>query len=59
MLLSTHILSEAEAVCSRVLILSHGRLAAEGELTELTAGGRSLEDVFLAAAGPADGEGEV
>ena len=58
-LLSTHILSEAEALCSRVLILSHGRLAAAGELAELTAGGRSLEDVFLAAAGPADGEGEV
>ncbi len=36
---SSHILSDAEAVCSRVAILSGGRLAAEGKLTELLAFG--------------------
>ena len=46
-ILSSHILSEVQAVCSRVLILSHGVLAADGTLEELTAGGRSLEQVFL------------
>ena len=50
-ILSSHILSEVQAVCSRVLILSHGVLAADGTLEKLTAGGRSLEDVFLQLTG--------
>ena len=50
-ILSSHILSEVQAVCSRVLILSEGRLAAEGDIAALTAGGRSLEDVFLQLTG--------
>jgi ABC-2 type transport system ATP-binding protein len=48
-LLSTHILQEVNAVCSKVVILSHGRLAAEG--TEQTiadsCGVRTLEEAFL------------
>ncbi len=36
---SSHILSDAEAVCGRVAILSGGRLAAAGRLTELLAFG--------------------
>ena len=34
---SSHVLSDAEALCSRVAILSGGRLAAEGELSDLLA----------------------
>ena len=34
---SSHILSEVQAVCTRVLILNHGRLAAEGAPEELSA----------------------
>jgi ABC-2 type transport system ATP-binding protein len=34
---SSHVLSDAEALCSRVAILAGGRLAAEGQLTELLA----------------------
>ncbi|HEY3884795.1 MAG TPA: ABC transporter ATP-binding protein, partial [Vicinamibacterales bacterium] len=34
---SSHILSDAEALCSRVAILAKGRLAAAGRLTELQA----------------------
>ena len=56
-ILSSHILSEVQAVCSRVLILSHGMLAADGTLEELTAGGRSLEQVFLELTG-SDAPGE-
>jgi ABC-2 type transport system ATP-binding protein len=37
-LFSSHILSDAEALCSRVAILSRGRLVASGSLSELTAG---------------------
>ena len=50
-ILSSHILSEVQAVCQQVLILSKGKLAASGTLQELTADGRSLEEVFLALIG--------
>ena len=62
-ILSSHILSEVQAVCTRVLILSHGRLAASGDLASLTAGG-SLEERFLELTGgeseeePITGTGE-
>ena len=56
-ILSSHILSEVQAVCSRVLILSHGVLAADGTLEKVTAGGRSLEQVFLELTG-SDAPGE-
>ena len=60
-ILSSHILSEVQAVCQRVLILSKGHLAASGTLEELTAGGKTLEEVFLELTGgePEEtGEGE-
>ena len=50
-ILSSHILSEVQAVCQQVLILSKGKLAASGTLQELAADGRSLEEVFLALTG--------
>ena len=50
-ILSSHILSEVQAVCQQVLILSKGKLAASGTLQELTADDRSLEEVFLALTG--------
>ena len=50
-ILSSHILSEVQAVCQQVLILSKGRLAASGTLEELTAGDRSLEEVFMELTG--------
>ena len=50
-ILSSHILSEVQAVCQQVLILSKGKLAASGTLQELTSDGRSLEEVFLALTG--------
>ena len=54
-ILSSHILSEVQAVCQQILILSKGHLAAAGSLEELTADGKSLEEVFLELA---DGESE-
>nr|MDQ2982248.1 ABC transporter ATP-binding protein [Actinomycetota bacterium] len=35
-LLSTHLLGEVEEICSRVLILNRGRVAAEGTVTEVS-----------------------
>lgn len=48
-LLSTHDLATAEAVCHRVGILHHGRLIAEGRPDELRerAAGSDLEAIFL------------
>lgn len=46
-ILSSHILSEVQAVCQQILILSKGHLAAADSLEELTADGKSLEEVFL------------
>ena len=53
LLLSTHILSEVEAVCDRALVIARGRLLAEGTIAELKArrGGR---EVAIVARGAAD-----
>jgi ABC-2 type transport system ATP-binding protein len=45
-LLSTHILQEVEAMCSRVLFISEGILRFDGTPEELKAGGRSLDERF-------------
>ena len=50
-LMTSHLLADAEDVCDRVMILDHGKSVAEGEVAEL---GESLEDFFLAKVGNAD-----
>ena len=44
-LLSTHIMQEVEAVCSRVIIINNGKLVADDETKHLAAGG-NLEQIF-------------
>ena len=48
-LLSTHYLDEAEDMCTRVGLLHHGRLIAEGTLAHLQelSGKVKLTDIFL------------
>ena len=54
--LTSHILDIVERLCSHVGIIVKGRIAAQGRLEEVAAGGR-LEDAFVAAAGmPADSD---
>ena len=49
-LLSTHILAEAEAVCGRVLMLNRGRVAGDVSLNDFAATARpSLEEQFIRA----------
>ncbi len=50
-LMTSHLLADAEDVCDRVMIVNHGRSVAEGRVDEL---GTSLEDFFLAKVGDAD-----
>lgn len=47
-LFSSHILSDAELLCSRVGILSKGRLVASGSLSELTSGGGHGAEIVVA-----------
>lgn len=48
-LMSTHTLEIAERVCTRLGIIHHGRLIAEGTMTELRGAGQeaTLEDMFI------------
>ncbi len=44
---STHVLDVAEKLCNKVAIIKHGMLAVNGEMSDLTGDGRSLEEVFM------------
>ena len=46
---STHVLEVAEKLCTRIGVIAHGSLKAQGTLEELRSGeiGASLEDLFL------------
>jgi ABC-2 type transport system ATP-binding protein len=46
-LVSSHLLAEVTQAVDRVMIINRGRLVADASLTELTAGARTLEDVYL------------
>jgi ABC-2 type transport system ATP-binding protein len=52
-LFSSHILTDAEALCSRVVILAHGRSVASGAIGDLTAGRASGWEVVAADLSPA------
>ncbi len=56
-LMSTHTLEVAEAMCDRVAILQHGKIVAEGTVDDLRqhhrAGDASLEELFLKLTGGA------
>jgi ABC-2 type transport system ATP-binding protein len=48
-ILSTHIMQEVEATCSRVIIINKGNIVADNELDALKSAytGKSLEDIFI------------
>jgi sodium transport system ATP-binding protein len=55
--LSTHIMQEVAALCDRIVIIAHGRVAAEGTAEELLArsGESNLEDAFVKLIGSDEG----
>ena len=48
-ILSTHLFSEAERLCDRIVVIHEGRILATGTLNELLArtGAENLEDAFF------------
>ncbi len=57
-LLTTHYIEEAEALCERIAFIRAGRIVAEGSPAELRARylGERLEDVYYTLMGPAAGD---
>lgn len=53
-LISTHILEEVEAVCTRAIIIARGRVLADGTPAELAPPGLSMEQVFRDLTMPKD-----
>ena len=58
-ILSSHLLTLVEEICTRVLIIHGGRRVALGSMAEIAAGrpelsGRGLEEIFLSLTGHAD-----
>jgi ABC-type multidrug transport system ATPase subunit len=47
--ISSHLLAEIEALCSRVGIIEDGKMIAEGQVDELVAGKSSVQEVDVAA----------
>jgi ABC-2 type transport system ATP-binding protein len=44
--LSSHMLYDVKAICSRVIMINQGRKTVDAPVAELTSGGRSLEELF-------------
>jgi ABC-type multidrug transport system ATPase subunit len=45
--ISTHLIDTAAAICDRIIIMKDGKTVAEGAVAELNVPGRSLEDAFF------------
>ncbi|MDB5377211.1 MAG: transporter ATP-binding protein [Rubritepida sp.] len=45
-IISTHILEEVAAVCTRAIVIARGKVLADATPAELVADGRSMDDVF-------------
>jgi len=54
-ILSTHILSEVQATCSRAIIIDQGKIVADGALSDLQAAFRGLEKITLELKAPKNG----
>ena len=52
-IISTHLLEEAENICNRIILINHGQMVADGTLSEILrqCGETTLEKVFYKLAG--------
>ncbi|HYL73664.1 MAG TPA: hypothetical protein VEU96_05635, partial [Bryobacteraceae bacterium] len=53
-LFSSHVMQEVSALCDRIVVISSGRVVAEGSADDLLAltGRNTLEDAFVSLVGP-------
>ena len=54
-ILSSHVLTEIQAVCGRIIIINNGRIAASGSVDELTGTGRGTTALRIVAEGREQG----
>jgi len=59
LLLSTHILSEVTATCDRIIIISAGKIAADGTAAELSGNLQNKNRLYLEMKGPAEAVAEA
>ncbi len=59
LLLSTHILSEVTATCDRIIIISAGKIAADGTAAELSGSLQNKNRLYLEMKGPAQAVSEA
>jgi ABC-2 type transport system ATP-binding protein len=57
--LTTHVLEVVERLCDRVAIINEGRIVTSAALSELRAGGESLEDAFVRLVGAGQQTGRL
>jgi ABC-2 type transport system ATP-binding protein len=57
--LTTHVLEVVERLCDRVAIINQGRIVISAALSELRAGGESLEDAFVRLVGAGQQTGRL
>jgi len=50
-ILSSHVLSEIEAVCDKIIIINHGKIAAQGKISELTGSGKGTRMIRIQVEG--------
>ncbi len=57
LLFSSHVMQEVAALCDRIVILTHGKVIAEGTATDVLAwsGAATLEDAFVTLIGSGEG----
>ncbi|MCH2186444.1 ABC transporter ATP-binding protein [Myxococcota bacterium] len=56
-LISSHLLSEVERLCDRIMVLKEGRVVAQGSIEEVVREGEELEDAFVRLIEPLEGAG--
>lgn len=58
-LLSSHLLHEVQQVAGRLVMIGHGRIVADDNLTDLLASGEDLEDMFITRTAATSREGAL
>ena len=54
-LISSHLLSEVERLCDRLVVLKEGRVVGQGSIQEVVREGEELEDAFIRLINPLEG----